>query len=147
MAKHKSRELCLRGRLHQAAIDCNSGVGQRAQPAAVNLRIGIAKCHHNPGNAGCEQRIDAGRRASVMAAGLEGHVDRGTRGARASLTQGLDLGVIAACRLRITRANDLVAVGNYTAHVRIRSGPAAGSLSQAQRPRHVKMIASAEHGR
>ena len=52
----------------------------RAMPAARDLRVGIGERDDDPGDAGVDERVGAGRRAAVVRARLEGHVGGGAPG-------------------------------------------------------------------
>ena len=62
-----SRELTL----EQPAFHGDSGRGEPSDAATVDARIGVAHRIDDARNTGSDKRIGAGRRAPVMAAGLE----------------------------------------------------------------------------
>jgi hypothetical protein len=55
--------------------------------------MGVTVAGHEPGNPGCEHRIDAGGSAALMVAGLQGDVEGSAPGTGASGAEGFDLGV------------------------------------------------------
>ena len=76
-----------------AADHLDAGGRQLGQPAASHLGIGIGHGHHHPGQPGGDHGLAAGRRAAVVAAGLQGHHQGAAAGPFARLGQGADLGV------------------------------------------------------
>ena len=64
--------------------------------AAAHVRVGIARPEHDAADAGGEHRVGARRRAAVMVARLEGHVERRAARRGAGRAQRLDLAVRGA---------------------------------------------------
>src|SRR5205085_4629411 len=83
-----------------------------------------------------EQRLDAGGRAAVMAAGLERHVHRSPRGLRAGGLERLDLGVCLAGALVPALADDALALRDHAADSRIRVGAGEAPLGEAEGALH-----------
>ena len=66
---------------------------KRLDAPARDLRVWVEHGNNDPARRGGDQGVDAGRRAPVVGAGLEGHVDVRAAGILTGEAQGHDLGV------------------------------------------------------
>ena len=69
----------------------------------------------NAGDAGFDQRLAAGRRATVMGAGLQGHVGGGAARRGPGPLQGLGLGMRSAAGLGPATPDDLTGMAVFLA--------------------------------
>ena len=74
-------------------VDLHAAVAQLAQAAAVDLGVRVAEGDHRATHSGGHQRVRAGRRLAVVAARLEGEVERLASGALAGPGERHGLGV------------------------------------------------------
>jgi hypothetical protein len=87
-------------------VNDESGSTQGGDPAAGDTRIGIEDPDDDAFHTGGDDRVDARRRAAVMRARLQRHVQRRPPGPSPGLTEGDHLGVSTAGRFGRTRADD-----------------------------------------
>jgi hypothetical protein len=88
-------------------------------------RIGIFNRGDYTANTRSDQRLSAGRRTTVMAAGFKRDVGRRAahiHTARGSIAQSIDLGVRFTGALGVTAGDDLSIADDYAAHARIGAG-------------------------
>ena len=139
-ARHKTDIELFRLRSQQAAGHVHAGRLQPCQTTTGNLRIGIRHGRDHPRHSGCDQRLGTGRRAPVMAAGLQRNIDSCTARGGACPAQGMDLGMRLTGPLMPALANHLPLLRNDTAHPGIRRCCPQATLCQLQRPRHHGVI-------
>src|SRR5207245_1077196 len=135
-ALHESAVELERLALEQPSLDFDAPFAQRRGAASVDLGVGIGGGIHHARHARLEQRLDAGGRAAVMAAGLERHVHRSPRGLRSGGLERLDLGVCLAGALVPALADDALALRDHAADARIRVGAGEAPLGEAEGALH-----------
>ena len=66
---------------------------EQGMPLSRHARIGILDRRDHPRDSGRDQRLGAGRRATMMCAGLKRYIRRCATRGLARLTQGIDFGM------------------------------------------------------
>jgi len=117
-----------------------------ADPAAVVAWVRVAHRCDDASDPGLADRIDAGRRAAVMDARLERHVERRAARAGARLREGVDFGVRFAGRVVVALSDDAIVRDDDRADHGIRTGPAGSARREAQRPSRVCRVGLLAHG-
>ena len=124
----------------QTHLDRDAGRAQLVDAATVDLRERILAGDHHAPRAGGDQRIDAWRRASVMRARLQRHIDRGAARARASFAQGKHFCMRFAGALVEPGTDYFVAVRDHATDAWIGLGREQAMLGELQRLRHMQMV-------
>ena len=140
-ARDEARIELARLALEQPAVHGDSGRGEPRDAAAVDARIGVAHRIDDARDTRRDERIGAGRRAPVMAAGLERDV--GGRAARGCSRRA------KRHRLRVREAgplvpsfrNDAIAACDHAADTRVRVRRPKAAARELERPRHVPFVA------
>ncbi len=125
-------------------VDLDAAVAEDAGAAAAGLRARIVGGDHDPGDAGGEDRLRAGRLPALVGARLEGHEQRrpgrvgatlaGVRDRRHLGMRPAELGVEAL-------ADDPpVAVDDHRPDQRVRADAAPATLRQPQRPLDRRLL-------
>src|SRR6185369_7105606 len=118
-------------------LDVDPGRPQPLETAPGDPRIGIAVAGHDLGDPRRDHRVSARRRAAVVRAGLQGHIERRAARPLSGVAERLDLGMRTADLAMPAAADDLVPLHeNGTDHRIGRSAvaPAGGQPeSQAER--------------
>jgi hypothetical protein len=102
-------------------------------------RIGIFNRGDHTANTRSDQRLSAGRRTTVMAAGFERDIGRRAahiHTARGSIAQSIDLGVRFTGALGVTAGDDLSIADDHAAHARIGAGQEQAFGSLVERSAH-----------
>jgi hypothetical protein len=102
-------------------------------------RIGIFNRGDYTANTRSDQRLSAGRRATVMAAGLERDIGRRTAyidTTRGSIPQRIDFGMRFTGTLGVTAGDDLSIADDHAAHARIGTGQEQAFGSLVERSAH-----------
>jgi hypothetical protein len=79
--------------LEHAGDHLQTGIPQTLNATTSYTGIRIFECHNHALNAGLNHRLRTGRRAALMAAGLERNDDRAALGAPTGLGKGTHLGM------------------------------------------------------
>ena len=108
----------------------------------LGVRIAVGKDHAL--NPGFQDPSRAGRRPTVMVAGLERDVDRAAAGALAGSVERHRLRVLAAGTAVPAGADDLAALRNHCPHHGVRRRGQAAPPCQDQRPSHRPPIGVVE---
>ena len=122
-------------------LDVDPLVAQDAEPAAGGLVGGVVGRDHDSLDAGVHDRVGAGRRAAVMAAGLERHVHGRADRIGHARAERRDLGVIAPVGGVVALAEHLVVARDHRAHERVRARVAATELCELDGPLQVTQFA------
>ena len=115
-------------------------VAQDAEPAPGGVLARVVRGDHHARDPGRADRLRARRRAAVVAAGLERHVQRRAVQVGPAAPDRLDLGVRAAELLVKALAEDLLVAADDRADERVRADPPAASLGQLDRAGEVAAI-------
>ena len=131
-----ARELTAHLALHQADLHPDAGRPEPSQAASVHDAVRVAHRDHAAPDAGADHRVHAWRRAPLVGAGLERHVERGAARPRAGPVERHRLGVRLAQGLVPALADHATGAHDQRPHhgIGIHASPAA--LRQTQRARH-----------
>ena len=127
--------------------DLDPAVAEDPGPAAGGLLGGIVRGDHHPRDARLEDRIDAGRLAALVGAGLERHVHRRPVRIAAALGEVGErrpLRVQAAERRMEPLAKNLAVADDHGADEGIGADPATPALRELQRAPHLGLIRACE---
>ena len=141
LAKRLVEQAGADGELAVLDHDLDALVAQDAQAAPRGVLAWIVRGDDQPCDAGLPDRIRARRRAAVVAAGLERHVQGGaTQIPVAGGADRLDLGVGRSELLVKALPEDLVVAADDRADERIRAHPPAAALGQVDRASEMATI-------
>src|SRR5690606_33065647 len=121
----------------------NAGGAQALQTLAAHQGVGVTKRNDHPSYACLNQRIDTGRRAAVMAAGLQCDVDRGALNIMAlarCVAQRNDLRVRPTCLRGSSLAQNRVVANDDATDSRIGRSDVERGVRQLQREPHPARI-------
>ena len=135
------RQLTHRALGADADRDLDPGGTQPREPGAGHPWIRILERRDDTRDAGADQRVDAGRRAPVVRAGLEGDIGRGAARAVAGPGQRAGLGVGPARRLGRAQPDDLSVAEQRAPDPRIGRGATAGGRACGQCLLHRLVVA------
>jgi hypothetical protein len=136
-----------RGVGHQSHRHVDAGLAQRAEAPAVDQRVRIAHRGDDPPDAGLDHAVHARRRASLVGARLEVHVQRGAAGPlprlveRARFRVGLPRSPVPAA------AHDAALADHDAAHAGIRADRPLAESGQREGLLHEASIGSRRVGR
>ena len=146
-ARHAREEpaVGLRGRLGQEArFHADAGLPQPREAASLHQRVGILERGDHAADARGHQRVGAGGRAAVVAAGLEGQVDGRALGRLAAGGERCRLGVRLAGARVPALAQHPAALRDDATHARVGRGGVAAARGERQGARHQGMILGGE---
>ena len=108
-----------------------------AKALAGDQRVGVCDGRHDARDAGLDQRIDAGRRAALVRAGLQIEIERGAARLLAGLRERDNFGVMEPGVGVEAAAHDFAIAHQDRAHQRIGAGQRPAFARQVERFAHV----------
>ena len=104
---------------------------------SCHQRIWVGGADHHPADAGCQDRIHAGRLLSVVAAGLQRHIHGGSGGVSVAGCQRIPLRVGFPVPLMPALSDNCAVLYDHGAHHGIRRRPALSPFRQRQGQTHI----------
>jgi hypothetical protein len=132
-------------RLHEARFDSNPGAQQRVGTLATHARVGILYGEDNARDTRFNQGVYAGRRTTVMAAGLESYICSCARNWLLGSANGGHFRMRLPGTLMPPFRNDALAFCNDTANPGIWMSCLEAPLGERQCARHCKSIKFGKH--
>jgi hypothetical protein len=132
-------------RLHETRFDSNPGAQQRVGTLATHARVGILYGEDNARDTRFNQGVYAGRRTTVVAAGLESDICSCARNGLLGGAKGCHFRMRLPGALMPSFRNDPLAFCNDTANPGIWMSCLETPLGERQCARHCKSIEFAEH--
>ena len=129
----------------QAEIGLDPRLGEHPQAAPAHLGIGIHHGSHHPGHPGLDERLGAGRRATMMGAGLQGHIGGGTAGLFPCRVQGIDLGMGLTGPLVPALPHHHAGLHQHGADAGVGSRGVTAAPGQFEGPAHPLVIVLTKH--
>jgi hypothetical protein len=139
-ARHETDVQFARLAFKHTAAHGDAGSGQSCQPLSGNLRIGVGHRHDDACHAGRDQRVGARRRAAVMAAGFQRHIDGCTTRRFAGRPQCVYLGVRFAGTYMPALADHPAVAHDDAADPRIGRGRPQSPRGEPERTRHEFVV-------
>ena len=129
----------------QAVLESDAGGGERIA-ATPGLRARVAQRRNHAGDSCVDEGAGAWRRAPVVAAGLEVHVDRRPLRLLPRVLKSDRFRMRPARALMPAFGDDALAAGDNAADARIRCGRVKPLLGERERPAHHGLVERREHG-
>ncbi|MNO65551.1 hypothetical protein D3C76_563120 [compost metagenome] len=129
----------------QAEVGLDARLGEHAQAAPPHLGIGIHHGGDHPGHPGLDQRLGTGRGATVMGAGLQGHIGGGAASLFPGGMQGIDLGMGFTGTLVPALPHHHAGLHQHGAHTGIGGRGVTAATGQLEGPAHPLVIVLTKH--
>ena len=144
---HVGRVQFPRFRFHQARLHRHAGRAQPLDPFARHAPVRVGHGDVDVRDARCDDRVRARRRAALVAAGLQGNVQRGPPRTRSRLLERLRLGVPPAVFPVVPLAQDDTVADDHGTHHGIGTGTPYSPRREVQRPAHeYRVMIRFRHG-
>ena len=108
----------------EVGVHLDAGLSKDANASAIHPRIGISGAHNHSSNAMLDNGLRAGRGLTVVAARLQGDVERSVLGGLCQRCKGIALGVEFSALLMIALADNATVPHDYGAYHGIGMAPA-----------------------
>jgi hypothetical protein len=121
-------------------VDLHPGAPQRRDPAAVDVRVGVERRHHDARYTALQDSLDARWRSPVVRAGFEGNVERRATRRTTGCVERDDLRVGLSAAFVVALADDRAVAHDHRPHHRIGRGLPGRAPRQVERAPHVRLV-------